>query len=62
MPHEGEYMGLNSKLKAFVCRRVEELVDRHAAFREALCVMLVKEVVEHSAIALDSVRPKILAH
>jgi hypothetical protein len=41
---------------------VEELIDRHAAFRKALRVMLVEEVVEHFAIAVDSVWPKIFTH
>jgi hypothetical protein len=48
------------KFEAFVSRRVEELIDRNAAFGKALRVMLVKEVVEHFAVAIHAVRPKSL--
>ena len=41
---------------------MEELIDRNAAFGKALRVMLVEEVVEHFAIALDPVWPKIFTH
>ena len=39
----GEYSGngYKSKFKALVSRNVEKLIDRDAAFRKPLCVMLV---------------------
>ena len=39
----GEYSGngYKSKFKALVSRSVEKLIDRDAAFRKPLCVMLV---------------------